>query len=479
MKRLCLVVLFAALCLPSIADTTGTANKKPNIILIVADDQGYADLGVQGATDIKTPNIDSLAASGTRFTNGYVSCAVCSPSRAGMSTGMYQTRFGHEVNPGPDAAENFGLPTDQKTLAAYLKSAGYVTGAVGKWHLGNREECRPLHRGFDSYFGFLGGAHAYVKPVREKGLNVVRRDDTPITETRYLTYAFNQEATDFIEKNKAKPFFLYLAYNAIHTPLQEAPNQADRFPNIADPRRRTMATMLAAMDDGVGRVLKTLRDNGLEDNTLIFYISDNGGPTFGNTSRNTPLSGYKGQLLEGGIRIPFIVRWKSKLPEGKVYEKPVISLDILPTALAAAGTKPAASPAIDGVNLLPFLQGQDKGTPHDKLFWRFGQQYAVRAGDWKLLKMGNAAPQLFNLASDIAETSDLVSQNKAKAQELQQAYEAFNKGNVPALWRDSRDAKGQDAEDSDDQGSGPVNRGARRAARRAVNTNVSNVAGTL
>jgi arylsulfatase A-like enzyme len=423
------------------ANAPANSSSHPNVIIIIADDQGYHDLGVQGAKDIKTPNIDSLAASGVRFTQGYVTCPVCSPSRAGLLTGRYQQRFGHEFNPGPNAADNFGLPTDQKTIANYLKDAGYVTGAIGKWHQGNRDGYRPLQRGFDSYYGFLGGAHSYVPLERQGGPNSVMRDDKPVDAPPYLTTAFNAEAQQFIDKNHDHLFFLYLAYNAIHSPLQAAPNMAERFPDIKDQRRLTMATMLAALDDGVGAILGQLKKYGIEENTLVIYVSDNGGPTAGNTSRNDPLSGFKGETLEGGIRIPMIARWPGKLPGGTVYDKPVISLDFLPTALAAAGTTVSKEVALDGVNLLPYLKGENSGAPHDSLFWRFGRQMAVRSGDWKLVRSREQPTQLFNLAKDIGEKTDLATSEPEVAKRLQAAFEEWDSKNVAPLWHDTRQAK--------------------------------------
>lgn len=434
------------------AETSSSATGRPNVIIIVADDQGYHDLGVQGATDIKSPNIDALAAEGVRFTSGYVTCPVCSPSRAGLLTGRYQQRFGHEFNPGPNASPNFGLPTSQKTFANYLKEAGYVTGMVGKWHEGYRDGQRPLQRGFDSYYGFLGGAHSYVPVARQSmGNNAVMRDDSPTAAPPYLTTAFNAEAVQFIEKNHDKPFFLYLAYNAIHTPLQAAPEMAARFPNIKDPRRLTMATMLAALDDGVGQINETLKKHGLVDNTLVFYVSDNGGPTAGNTSRNDPLSGFKGDTLEGGIRIPMIVRWPAKLPKGKVYDQPVNSLDFLPTALAAAGVAAGKESNLEGVDLVPYLTGANTAAPHKSLFWRYGSAWAVRMGDWKLVQPRGQQPHLFNLAQDIGEKNDVSAANPEVVKQLKAEYDAWNAKNVAPLWHSSREDRKQGMGDEEDE----------------------------
>jgi arylsulfatase A-like enzyme len=407
-------------------------SRKPNIILIVADDLGYGSVGCQGQKDVPTPAIDSLAQNGVRFTNGYVSCPVCSPTRAGLLTGRYQQRFGHELNPGggPEGVQP-GLPLSERTLADRLKALGYSTGIVGKWHLGNEPEQRPARRGFDSFFGFLGGAHSYLDPTVE-GRNAVRRGDEPVDEKEYLTDAFNREALSFVEKHRKEPFFLYLTYNAVHTPMHAAPRHAGRFEGISDARRRTFASMISAMDEGIGRLLEKLRACGIEESSLVFFISDNGGPTRSNTSRNDPLRGFKGQVLEGGIRIPFIVQWKGKIPAGKVYDSPVISLDIAPTALAAAGGK--TDPGFDGTDLLPYLTGANAGAPHETLFWRFGEQGAARQGKWKLVKLAGAPPQLYDLAADVGETKDLAASEKEVFERLLAAWKKWDGELVKPLW---------------------------------------------
>lgn len=417
------------------------APRRPNIVLIVADDLGYADLGVQGCKDIPSPNIDSIARNGVRFTNGYVSCPVCSPTRAGLATGRYQQRFGHEFNPGPAQAadEVFGLPLGEVTLANRLKTLGYATGIVGKWHLGYRPEFHPQKRGFDEFFGFLGGAHSYVDALADKA-NPILRGTEPVAEKEYLTEAFAREATSFIDRHHAESFFLYLPFNAVHAPLQGLDKYLARFTSIADTRRRTFAAMHSAMNDAVGRVLKMLRDTRAEENTLIFFVSDNGGPTPNTSSRNDPLRGYKGQVLEGGIRVPFLMQWKGRVPAGKVYDAPVIALDIHPTAVAAAGGKIPADAKLDGVDLLPYVTGSVKRPPHDRLYWRFGAQWAVRMGDWKLLSTDGGDAELYNLASDIGEANNLAASNPEKAKELRAAYETWNSQLAPPKWSNARRA---------------------------------------
>jgi len=416
--------------------------RKPNVIVIISDDQGYADVGVHGCKDVPTPHLDSIASNGVRFTNGYVSCPVCSPTRAGLTTARYQQRFGHEFNTGPQPGslrEYVGLPLTEVTMADAMKAAGYVTGAVGKWHLGMRPKYHPFKRGFDHFFGFQHGGHSYLK-LKPDGYNPIQRGDKPIHEKEYLTDAFSREAVAFINRHKAKPFFLYLAYNAVHTPMEATAKYLDRFPDIKDRKRRIYAAMLAAMDDGVGAVLKALRDAGIEDDTVVFFLSDNGGPTRANASLNTPLRGYKGTMWEGGIRVPFFIQWKRRLPAGKTYDQPVIALDIFPTAVAAAGgTMPADRP-IDGVNLLPYLEGEKPGPPHDALFWRMGPRHAVRKGHWKLVQMA-AQPELYDLAADIGETTDLAAQKPDVLKDLADTYAAWDAQMAKPLWAPPRRGK--------------------------------------
>ena len=413
--------------------------KKPNVVVIISDDMGYADIGCQGCKDIPTPNIDSIARKGVRFTNGYVSCPVCSPTRAGLATGLYQQRFGHEYNTGPPPGglrEQVGLPLTEVTIADVLKSAGYVTGAVGKWHLGMAPHFHPFKRGYDEFFGFLHGGHSYIDP----GLgtfNPILRGTEPIDEKEYLTDAFSREAVAFVERHRKERFFLYLAYNAVHTPMQAPPRYKDSFEHITEQKRRIYAGMLTAMDEGIGKLLAKLRELGLEKDTLLFFINDNGGPTPANGSRNTPLRATKGTMYEGGVRVPFIVQWPGRLKAGRTYDKPVISLDILPTSAAAAGAELPSGRKLDGVNLFPYLTGEKKQPPHEVLFWRSGQNHAARKGNWKLVKMGNETG-LYNLASDISESKDLKAEKPEILKEMQEAYEQWNSQMIEPVWTRQR-----------------------------------------
>lgn len=436
--------------------TTGAAEpaRRPNIIVILADDMGYADIGVNGCKDIPTPNIDSLATNGVRCTNGYVSHPYCSPTRAGLLTGRYQQRFGHEFNPGPptDRAANVGLPLTETTMADRLKAAGYRTGVVGKWHLGHADDkFHPLNRGFDEFFGFLGGSHSYLRSGT--GPTAIYRGREEVQEKEYLTDAFAREGVAFIDRHAKEPFFLYWAFNAVHGPMEGSEKYLARFSNIKDPKRRTYATMVTALDDAVGLGLAKLREAGIEENTLIFFISDNGGPETVNASDNGPFRGVKGTTWEGGIHVPFLVQWKGNLPAGTVYDQPVIQLDCLPTALAAAGIRPDPGAKLDGVDLLPYLRGEKTNSPHNVLYWRFGGQMAIRMGDWKLVKAsegkgraggGGAASrrqkatvegaQLFNLREDLGEQTDRASTNPEKLRELAAAWQKWNAELVAPLW---------------------------------------------
>lgn len=411
---------------------------RPNIIVIVADDLGYGDLGVHGNKDIPTPHIDSIAAAGVRCTSGYVSGPYCSPTRAGLLTGRYQQRFGHEFNPGPPSEANarVGLSLAEKTLPDRLKGAGYKTGMVGKWHLGNGPEFHPTQRGFEEFYGFLGGAHPYF-PGSPKN-NTVQRGTETVEDPAYLTDAFAEEATAFIDRHKSEPFFLYLTFNAVHNPQHAKPEHLERFKDISNETRRTYAGMLTAMDDAIGRVLATLKTDNLEQNTLVAFISDNGGPPV-NGSLNGPLRGQKATTWEGGVRVPFFVKWPAQIKAGGVYDQPVIQLDLLPTVLAAAGKPTTEEKNLDGVDLLPFLKGEKTEAPHSQLYWRFGQQTAIRKGDWKLVQAnGGGGIELYNLKSDIGEKTDLASAEPDKVKELQTDWDAWNATLVEPKWRAAR-----------------------------------------
>ena len=442
-----LAAVFPALTL--IASASTAQDRRPNIVVIVADDMGYADIGVHGSKDIPTPNIDALAAGGVRFSDAYVSGPYCSPTRAGLLTGRYPQRFGHEFNIGMIAAHReAGLPLEEKTLADRLKVAGYRTALIGKWHLGSASRFFPTKRGFDEFFGFLPGSHAY--DAAQVAANPIYDGEEKVQHIPYLTDTLSDRAVEFITRNSARPFFLYLAFNAVHVPLQATDKYLARFPTITDESRRRHAAMLSAMDDGVGRVVDALRKSNLEENTLIVFFSDNGGPIveeMWNGSSNAPLRGSKAQTWEGGIRVPFIVRWKGRVPEGKTYSPPIIQLDVMPTALAAAGVSVPNEWKLDGVNLIPYLTGTASGAPHEALFWRLGATMAVRKGPWKLVKWfpggGQQDPstltltgaQLFNLHDDIGEQTDLAAKYPEHVKDLASIWQRWASQLTAPRWQ--------------------------------------------
>jgi arylsulfatase A-like enzyme len=461
------ITAFVALLFAACFQALAADGRKPNILFIVGDDMGYADVGFHGVKDIPTPNLDALAASGVRFTSGYVSGPYCSPTRAGLMTSRYQQRFGHEFNPGGGGA---GLPLTETTIANRLKAAGYVTGIVGKWHLGNLPEMQPQKRGFDEFYGFLGGAHSYFASAG------ILRGTEPVKELDYTTDAFGREAVAFIERHKGEPWFLYLAFNAVHTPMHATDDRLAKFPNVADKQRRTYDAMMLAMDEAIGKVRKKLADLGLEQNTLVTFISDNGGPTMPGTtingSVNTPLRGSKRTTLEGGVRVPFVVSWPGRVKPG-VFEQPAIQLDLHATALAAAGVDIKPEWKLDGMNLLPFLSGEKRGGPHEALYWRMGEQMAIRLGDYKLVRYDSNADtqtggrrqpvteaRLYNLVSDIHEDKDLAAVMPEKVRELQSKWDAWNVANVKPLW-------GAGAGDSDGAEPGAPAKKKRKQAQEA------------
>jgi arylsulfatase A-like enzyme len=409
---------------------------KPNLIVIMADDLGYQDVGFNGCQDIPTPNIDRIATEGVRCSAGYTSYSVCGPSRAGFMTGRYQQRFGFERNPAyrPKDPE-CGLTHDEATLAEALKPAGYHSGIIGKWHLGAHENFHPLNRGFDEFFGHIGGGHRYfpeelnlrdsykAKDEEQSYRTWIMRNHESVKTSKYLTDEFSDEAVSFIERNQNKPFFLFLSYNAPHGPLQATEEYLNRFPDIQNKKRRTYAAMVSALDDGVGRVLDQLKALDIDDNTLVFFLSDNGGPETKNASDNGPLRGAKSDPWEGGFRVPYAVRWPGKLPAGTLYDKPVSSLDIFATITELAQLPPRKQRPLDGVNLIPYLSGQNTTLPHETILLRKFDQgaYAVRHGDFKLvIPKRDTVPQLYNLEKDLGETNNIAEQHPEKLQKLDQ-----------------------------------------------------------
>ena len=404
-----------------------------------------------------TPNINRLADEGVLFTNGYVTSPVCSPSRAGLLTGRYQQRFGHEFLPNSAPGGAAGLPIGEATLADAMREAGYATGMVGKWHLGAEAKFNPVNRGFDEFFGMVTWGSDYIDPTRKdvrsirrarrnlktpasslaadwagRGMNTVMRGINPVQEDAYLTEAFTREAVAFINRHKEHPFFLYVPYLAVHGPLQVTQEYYDRFPHIKDESRRIYLAMTSALDDGIGTILDSLAANGLEDNTLVVFLSDNGAGVADYCS-NRPLRLGKQTMFEGGVRVPFSMKWPGQIPKGATYEHAVSALDVFPTAIAAAGGKLPKDRPVDGVDLIPYLNGSNRDRPHENLFWRAGPIWASRAGDWKLIYAADRY-WLYDLAEDIGEKTDLAEKRPEVVRTIVANYEQWNRGMIDPLW---------------------------------------------
>ena len=415
MKASYLLLVAALVC-----STTLTTVGKPNIVIIVADDLGYADVGLNPLhpREVATPQLDALAKQSIICQQGYVTGCVCSPTRAGLMTGRYQQRLG--LYTAGEAGS--GLPMSEKIFPQFLKSAGYVTAQFGKWHLGPDPEWSPALRGFDEVFGFLGrGAHDYFK--LDDPENPIYRGMEIVQEKGYLTDRLGEETCAFITRNKDKPFFAYLAFNAVHSPLQAPADEIAKF-HTGNPDHDTRLAMGKRMDDAIGKIVATLKNDGVWENTLLFFISDNGGP-LAQFAVNSPLRGGKHQYYEGGIRVPFLVSWPGKLTPGE-SQATVVSLDILPTVLAACGVAPPQEKPSDGINLLPILRGESPPLARN-LFWSSGGVdgwWAVRSGDWKLVGEMSRV-ELFDLGKDISEKTDLAKQMPAKVAELTKLHDEW------------------------------------------------------
>lgn len=449
MNPLFLLLLLAFLCGHINAAESPTATGKPNILFLIADDMGYADVGAQGCKDIPTPNIDSIAANGVRFTEAYVPGPHCVPSRMALMTGRYPQRGGSGggmSEGGMGAGTENGLSLEETTVADRLHAAGYTSIALGKWHLGELEKFQPMNRGFDEFYGFLAGMHNYFKDD-DKQWGPIMDGRQPGKLDGYLTDVLADRAVDFIKRRQKAggPWFTYLAFNAVHTPMNAREDKLKKFSNIADEMRRTHAAMVSSLDDAVGRVLAAVREVGAEKNTLIFFLSDNGGPLPGhagsNGSLNTPLKGSKLEVWEGGVRVPLFMQWTGHVPAGRVFDGMVSSMDITATALAVGGADPKAGKPLDGFDLLPLVEGLSGAQRHEMLVFEFGGQQAIRMGDWKWVnipqrKSGNrgngekpgamagllSGTGLFNLRADIGESHDLGAEQPERLKSLKDAY---------------------------------------------------------
>jgi arylsulfatase A-like enzyme len=406
-------------------------NVKPNIIVIMADDLGYHDLGFQGSTHIKTPNVDWLAANGTRFTDGHVSASVCSPSRAGMMTGRYQQRFGHEANV---PKRPHGMDPKERTIGQALQGCGYRTAVIGKWHLGDEEHHYPTARGFDEFWGLREGSRTYWyeagkgndKPGNPKN---IEHNGKPVAFEGHLTDRMGDRAVEFIEAESDKPFFVFLSFTAPHGPLQSKPEDM-----AALGTKDNYAGLVYGMDRNVGKVIQALKKNKQLDNTMIWFLSDNCGTV--KQASNKPLGGKKGTKFEGGMRVPFVLCWKGKVQPAADYDSMISALDIYPTSVKAAGGSLEQPRPLDGVDLLPFLNGKQDGKPHEQLYWRKLECAAMRDGNWKMIRVAGLDDHLFNLTNDIAEQKDLASQNSEQLKRMQGMLKQWEADKIEPIWKE-------------------------------------------
>ncbi|MBK1856234.1 sulfatase-like hydrolase/transferase [Verrucomicrobiaceae bacterium 5K15] len=426
-KKGFLLALFA--CSFGAVSSVGAAEPAPNILVILLDDAGYNDFGFMGGTSMKTPNIDRLAASGMVCTDAHTSGTTCSPSRAGIMTGRYQQRFGHHENTPPHGK---GMDPSEKTMGDALKAGGYKTMYVGKWHLGDMKKHYPTNRGWDEFVGLREGSRSYFPRKNEKlgDPRAIEHNGKLAKWDGYLTDYFTDVAVDYLKQAKDKPFCMFLSYTAPHTPMHAKKEHLKMFEG--HPRQK-LAAMLWSVDEGIGRVLQTLEELNLRENTLVFFLSDNGGSS-ASRSDNGPLKGYKGTKFEGGQRVPFVVSWPAKIPEGGTYQGLVSALDIYPTSARAAGAPLDLGKALDGVNLIPFLLGENMGEPHEVLYWSRSIEDAIRVGDYKLIGHEHHGWRLYNLKEDIGETKNLTALYPEKVQEMQELYLAWEKQLPNAKW---------------------------------------------
>ncbi|MFN3148407.1 sulfatase-like hydrolase/transferase [Bremerella sp.] len=459
----CLV--FSTLLTPAAADAPDLP-QPPNVLLLVADDLGYAELGCQGNEAVKTPRLDAFSQTAVRCTQAYVTAPNCSPSRAGFLTGRIPLRFGYEFNPIGARNEDpqTGLPSKQQTMAEYLHDAGYTTGLVGKWHLGGAADFHPQRHGFDEFFGFLHEGHYFVPSpwnetttwIRRKGLppghgdryevsenlvysshmghdepdydanNPILREGQPVVETAYFTDAITREATSFIKRYRTSPWFLYVAYNAVHSPLQAKNETLVHFSDERDIHRRIFLAMLYDLDQSVGQILEALEDTGQSQNTLVVFFSDNGGPTKETTASNLPLRDGKGSMYEGGIRVPFLIRWPGKLEGGSLSESIISTLDLFPTLQDTIGVK--SQYPLDGIPITKAIESPESASGRT-LYWRQGKRAALRQGRWKIVAPNGyddaSKWQIFDLEADPGEAKDL-SESQPYEQQMKDLLREWN-----------------------------------------------------
>ena len=400
MKKLALFFV----CILTLISCSSINDSKPNIIIILADDAGYSDFGFMGSDEIKTPNLDQLALDGVTFNNAYVSASVCSPSRAGLLTGMYQQRFGHECN--LDSDVNTSFDPNQITIAEALKTEGYTTGLIGKWHLGDKTQNHPLKNGFDYFWGFISGARNYFYDPNEVNRNSIRNVVENYSQTNfegYLTDVLGEKAISFIDKNNQSnnPFFLFLSFNAPHTPMQAKEEVLEKFKNNP---RQVYASMMWSMDEAIGHVIDALKENNQYDNTIIYFLSDNGAAMSNNASP-FPYKGWKGNQFEGGIKTPMIMTWKNKIKSNTQFDGFISALDIFKTSLEVSNVNDDLMANADGKNIMNYLN--DNTIQNKNLFWRKDKMATARSGNYKLIRLNDTLTVLYNIENNYFEDLDL------------------------------------------------------------------------
>lgn len=442
MKKQLIIYLFTLLLIGCNSSTSKQSseeseitkkNASPNIIIILVDDAGYVDFGFMGSEDLKTPHIDELAKSGVKFTDAHVSSTVCAPSRAGLITGRYQQRFGFEANgTGDENSGDLGLADDVTTIADVFQNHSYKTIAIGKWHLGEKTSDHPNNRGFDEFYGFLAGGRSYFPMKNPSKNHMLQNNGQKVDFDGYLTDVLGEKSVEFVEENKDNPFFMYLSYNAVHTPMEAKPEDLDMF---KDHPRQALAAMTWSLDENIGKLRTKLKQLDLKDNTLIYFLSDNGG-AHNNQSSSGPLKGWKGNKFEGGHRVPFVVSWPKEIKANQTFEGLTSSLDIFTTALAAAQIESKEDSMLDGVNLLPYLKNQKQGHPHHELYWRKLDESAARLRNYKLVNLDGYGSVMYDLDTDLSETIDISKQDTLKFKELHQNYEQWETQLIDPLWRE-------------------------------------------
>ena len=391
-------------CISILLSCSSKTDSKPNVIIILADDAGYSDFGFMGSDEIKTPNLDQLALDGVTFNNAYVSASVCSPSRAGLLTGMYQQRFGHECNLDSDVNNSFD--PNQITIAEALKTEGYSTGLIGKWHLGDKKQNHPLNNGFDYFWGFISGARNYFYDPNEVNRNSIRNVVENYSQTKfdgYLTDVLGDKAISFIDKNyqSNNPFFLFLSFNAPHTPMHAKKEVLEKF---KDNPRKVYASMMWSMDEAIGNVIESLKENNQYDNTIIYFLSDNGA-AMSNDASPFPFKGWKGNQYEGGIKTPMIMTWKNKIKSNTQFDGFISALDIFKTSLEVSNVNKDLMIKADGKNIMNHLN--DNTIINENLFWRKDKMATVRSGNYKLIRLNDTSTVLYNIENNYFEDIDL------------------------------------------------------------------------